>query len=36
MLLGFIRDNEQEKPYRGRKPNTKALKAKQQRRQLQV
>ena len=35
MLLGFIRDIESEKPYRGRKPNTKAMKTKK-RHQLQV
>jgi hypothetical protein len=35
MLLGFIRDNESDKPYRGRKPNTKAMKA-MKRRQMQV
>ena len=28
MLIGFIRDNEKDKLYTGRKPNKKALKAK--------
>lgn len=34
MLLGLIRDNEQDKPYRGRKPNKKAL-ANKKRSQMQ-